>query len=188
MIMKYRILPILADLVPAAISACEGVLFDTLASCPRCGGDISDYDIRTKQFAVINDDHATKTITVKVKRFRCRVCHAVVYAHQPFYPDTRAGSPLVDLCITFASIMPYARASAYLQRIGIVVDRWSVRNYATKNIAVATTGVYGTILPVSIIALADLAAQAGTDKHLDSTDVLSACGYPSLKRSDGSGN
>ncbi|MDD3135145.1 MAG: hypothetical protein PHF57_00970 [Methanoregula sp.] len=182
---KYRILPILADLIPAIFYACDGILFDSLTSCPHCRGGIADYDVKTKHFAVVADGSSTKTITVRVKRFQCRECHAVVYAHQPFYPETRIGSPVVDLCITFASIMPYSSASTFLYKIGIIVDRWSVRNYAMKNTqSIATTGVYGIPLPVSIVTLAALTTDAGEDSRLNPSDVLSACGYPSLKKGE----
>lgn len=183
--MKYRILPILADLIPTTLSAYDGILFDALECCPHCGGSIADYDIRTKQFAVIADKNTKKIIAVRVKRFQCKECHAVVYAHQPFYPGTRIGSPVVDLCITFASMMPYARASAYLQRIGIVVDRWSIRNYARREFAIVTTEVYGTRLPRSVVNLVTLAAHTKEGSSIDPYDVLSACDNPSLKLTDG---
>jgi hypothetical protein len=180
---KYRILPILADLIPAIFYACDGILFDSLSRCPHCNGNLADYDVKIKQFAVIIEGRNTRTITVRVKRFQCRECHAVVYAHQPFYPGSRIGSPVVDLCTTFASIMPYNRASTYLHQIGLVVDRWSVRNYSIKNThKIATSGVYGIILPVSIVNLTALTTGAGEDTRLDPSDVLSACGYPSKNR------
>jgi RNA polymerase subunit RPABC4/transcription elongation factor Spt4 len=177
--MKYRILPILADLIPAAIAACDDILFDDLGCCPRCGGDVTDYDIRKKQFAVIANDQKTTTINVRVKRFRCKNCHAVVYAHQPFYPDTRTGSPIVDLCVTFSTMMPYARASEYLNRIGIIVDRWSIRNYAKKKLSVPMTKIYDTHLPNSVIAICDLLSAVKPGSQLQANDVLYACSYPS---------
>jgi len=179
---KYRILPILADLIPAIFYACDGILFDNLTCCPRCGGNLTEYDIKTKQFAVVADGSSTRTITVRVKRFQCRECHAVVYAHQPFYPDTRIGSPVVDLCTAFASIMPYGNAATFLNKIGIIVDRWSVRNYAIKNTQeMVTMGVYGTVLPLSIVTLIVLTAEVRGEKPLNSCDVLAACGYPSIQ-------
>jgi len=183
--MIYFILPILADLIPAIFYACDGILFDNLSCCPHCNGSLTDYDVKVKQFAVVTDGTSRRTITVRIKRFQCKECHAVVYANQPFYPGTRIGSPVVDLCTTFASIMPYARASTYLHRIGIIVDRWSVRNYSMKNTRrIATTGVYGTILPVSIVALAALTTEAGERGPLNPSDVLSACENPFLKKSE----
>jgi hypothetical protein len=182
---KYRILPILADLIPAIFYACDGILFDNLTCCPHCSGGLADYDVKVKQFAVVTDGSSTRTIPIRIKRFVCRECRAVVYANQPFYPGTRIGSPVVDLCVTFASIMPYNRASVYLNRIGIVVNRWSVRNYTISNTReIAMTEEYGILLPESIISLAALTTEmtgAGRKKSLHPSDVLSACGYPSLQ-------
>ncbi len=181
---KYRILPILADLIPAIFYACDGIMFDNLPYCPHCSGGLTDYDVKVKQFAVVTDGSSTRAITVRIKRFQCRECRAVVYARQPFYPGTRIGSPIVDLCVTFASIMPYNRASMYLNRIGIIVDRWSVRNYTISSTReIAMTEEYGILLPESIISLAALTTEmtgAGRKKSLHPSDVLFACGYPCL--------
>ena len=66
--------------------------------------------------------------TIQVQRMR-----AIVYADQPFYPNTRVGSPVVDsLRGTQCKDAPYSRTSTSLQQIGVNVDRWSVRNYATE--------------------------------------------------------
>ena len=116
---KYRIHPIFSDLIPTALSACDEILFDSRTSCPHCGGSLARYDVKTKHFADIIDGSNTRTITVRIKRFRCRECHAVIYADQPFYPNTRVGSPVVDLCVTLSARMPYARASTFLQQIGV---------------------------------------------------------------------
>jgi hypothetical protein len=180
---KYRIHPIFSDLIPAALSACDGILFDSRTSCPHCGGNLARYDVKTKHFADLIEGSNTKTVTVMIKRFKCRECHAVVYAHQPFYPNTRIGSPVVDLCVTLSTRMPYARAATYLQQIGVNVDRWTVRNYAMKNIRVVpTTEQYGIVLPASIISLAALTSDIGNVTSIVASDILSACGYPSSQK------
>ena len=151
--------------------------------CPHCGGSLARYDVKTKHFADIIDGSSTKTITVRIKRFRCSECRAIVYAHQPFYPNTRVGSPVVDLCVTLSARMPYSRAATYLQQIGVNVDRWSVRNYAMKNLRqIPTTEQYGIVLPVSIISLAALTSNTGIGTSIGATEVLSACGYPSSQK------
>ena len=180
---KYRIHPFFLNLIPAALSACDGILFDSRTSCPHCGGSLARYDVKTKHFAEVIDGSSTKTVTVRIERFRCRVCRAVVYADQPFYPNTRVGSPVVDLCVTLSAKMPYSRASTYLQQIGVNVDRWSVRNYAMKNLmTVSTTEQYGIVLPVSIVSLAALASDTGIGSSIEASEVLSACGYPSSQK------
>jgi len=183
---KYRLHPIFSTLIPAALSACDGILFDSHTSCPHCGGSLTRYDVKTKHFADIIDSTNTRTITVRIARFRCNECRAVVYAHQPFYPNTRVGSPVVDLCVTLSARMPYATASTFLRRIGVIVDRWSLRNYAMKNPReLPTTEQYGILLPVSIISLAALTSETRNGSSIDESDVLSACGYPSsLNKSD----
>ena len=180
---KYRIHPIFSDLISESLSACDGILFESHTSCPHCGGSLARYDVKTKHFADVIEGTSTKTITVRIKRFKCRECQAVIYAHQPFYPNTRIGSPVVDLCVALSAGMPYSRAATCLQQIGVSVDRWSVRNYAMKNlIQVPTTEQYGIVLPVSIISLAALTSDIGLGSAVGATEVLSACGYPSSQK------
>ena len=177
---KYRIHPIFSDLIPAALSACDGILFDSRSDCPYCGGSLARYDVKTKHFADLIDGSSTKTITVRINRFRCHGCHAVVYAHQPFYPNTRIGSPVVDLCVALSSRMPFARAATCLRQMGLNVDRWSVRNYAMKNSReIASTEQYGIMLPESIISLATLTSDTVNGDSIGAMEVLIACGYPS---------
>jgi len=182
---KYRIHPIFSALIPAALSVCDGILFDSRTSCPHCGSNLARYDVKSKHFAEVIEGSSTKNVTVRITRFKCRGCHAVIYAHQPFYPNTRIGSPVVDLCVTLSTRMPYARVATYLQQIGLNVDRWSVRNYAMKSFRdIPTTEQYGIVLPASIIALASLTSQMGNGTSIWASDVLSACGYPSLEKPD----
>jgi len=177
---KYRIHPIFFDLIPEALSCCDGILFESHTSCPYCGGSLARYDVKTKNFADVIEGTSTKTITVRIKRFKCRECHAVIYAHQPFYPNTRIGSPVVDLCVALSARMPYARAATYLRQMGVNVDRWSVRNYAMKNVLnVPTTEQYGIALPESIISLASLTSDTSEVNPIGASEILSACGYPS---------
>ncbi len=78
---------------PGGILSCEGIIFDSRNACPLCGGKVSGYDTKKKQFAVIQENNGVKPVQVFIRRFACRECHAVCYADEPFYPDTRAGSP-----------------------------------------------------------------------------------------------
>jgi len=179
---KYRINPIFSELIPTALYACNDILFDRCSSCPRCGGSLAGYDVKTKHFADIIEGHLTKTVIVRIKRFRCSECGMIVYADQPFYPNTRTGSPVVDLCVVLSTKMPYARAATCLREFGLNVDRWSVRNYAIKNPRhIQSTELYGILLPKSIISLAALTSNSiGTSVR--ASDVLSACGYPSSQK------
>jgi hypothetical protein len=180
---KYRILPILADLIQTTFSACDGIVFDSLTICPHCNSSLSGYDAKKKLFALLSDGDRQKGVFVWVKRFRCKGCHTIVYAHQPFYSYTRIGSPVVDLCVTLAASMPYARVSTYLEQIGVVVDRWSVRNYVLRGYpAPPTVEMFGISLPLSVISLSNRAAQIPEGSMLGPADILEACRFPSLAR------
>jgi len=170
--------PMLAALVQASLSACDGAVFSCRESCPDCGGKLSGYDTKKKKFAVIRDKTQNKTISVQVKRYTCQTCGIICFANQPFYPGTRIGSPVIDLCVTLGETMPYSRVSAYLDHMGIVVDRWSVRNYHrnTEN-KVPTVDMFGIRLPMTIISLSVLAAQCRNG--IDTEKILAACRYPS---------
>ena len=87
------------------------MVFDTSGPCPHCGGRPSGYDTRKKQFAIILEDDRKRTVRVTVRRFSCTVCGTVWCADEPFYPRTRIGSPVVDLCTTLGQTMPYTRVS-----------------------------------------------------------------------------
>lgn len=181
---KYRINPVFSELIPAALSACDGILFDSCSSCPHCGGRLAGYDIKTKHFADVIDGSGTKAIIVRIKRFRCSECGAIGYADQPFYPKTRAGSPVVDLCVVLSASMPYARAATALLQFGVNVDRWSVRNYAMKfPRKIPSAELYGIVLPVSIISLASRTLNNCSGTSIGASDILSACGYPSSQKS-----
>ena len=184
---KFRINPVFSELIPAALSACDGILFDNCSSCPHCGGIVVGYDVKTKHFADIIDGSAIKTVKVRIKRFRCSKCSTIVYADQPFYPKTRAGSPIVDLCVVPGTIMPYSRAATSLQEFGVNVDRWSVRNYAIQiPRCIPLTELYGIMLPESIISLAALTYNNGIGTSFGASEILSSCGYPSSQKSGAS--
>jgi hypothetical protein len=169
----------LADLVQMTLTSCDGVLFDQVGSCPHCGGELSGYDVRKKQFALVMEGEQKKAVNVLVKRFLCRRCGQVSLADQPFYPDTRIGSPVVDLCVTLGETMPYSRVSSCLAEMGIIVDRWTVRNYAQKNNRlIPSADMFGVRVPLSIVAISTLAAGIPEGGRLDPRAFLAACNIP----------
>ena len=183
---KRRIPPMLADLVLMTLTSCDGVVFDQCGTCPNCGGELSGYDVRKKQFAIVMDGEQKKPVSVRVKRFLCKSCGQVCLADQPFYPDTRIGSPVVDLCITLGETMPCARVSSCLLEMGIVVDRWSVRNYVQQNrIPVPAADMFAIRLPLSMVSLTTLAVGIPEGGRMDARALLAACNYPSRNKSRG---
>jgi hypothetical protein len=178
-----RIPPLLIDIIQSGLAACDGIVFDSRDACPLCKGTLSGYDTKKKQFATIKETGELHSMHVFVKRFTCRECHAICFADEPFYPDTRIGSPLVDLCRTLGATMPFNRVAAHLLHLGIVIDRGTVRNYMNRSFPeIPTTNLFGIRLPPSIISLSELAARSGEGRRIPGTEALAACGFPSAYR------
>ena len=180
---QLRIPPLLIDIVQSGLLACEGMVFDYRDTCPACGGELSGYDTKKKQFAIIKETDEQHPLHVFVKRFTCRECHAICFADEPFYPNTRIGSPLVDLCRTLGATMPFNRVAAHLLHLGIVIDRGTVRNYVNRSFPeIPTTDLFGILLPISIISLSELSFRSGEGSRIEGAEVLAACGFPSAYR------
>ena len=171
------------DIIQTAVSAFDGVTFDGLAHCPFCGGMVQGYDFRYKKFAVFEDAGCERAITVRVKRFTCRSCKKLCYADEPFYPETRIGSLLIDLYFTLSSTMPRSRAARVIGALGFRIDRSTWRNYHDRGIpAVPATEVFGIQVPISVISLSTLAARTPEGSRIKGTEALAACGFPSAYR------
>lgn len=180
---QLRIPPLLIDIVQSGLLACEGIVFDNRDACPACGGKLSGYDTKKKQFAVMREGDTRHPIHVFVKRFTCRQCHAICFADEPFYPDTRIGSPLVDLSTTLAAGMSFYRATAFMAHLGIVIERGTIRNYARRPFPeIPTNNLFGIHLPLSILSLSELAARTGEGSCIPGAEALAACGFPSAYR------
>ncbi|MCX6688702.1 MAG: hypothetical protein NTZ39_03270 [Methanoregula sp.] len=178
-----RIHPMLATIVSASLSAVDGVLFTGCAACPKCGGSLRGYDTKKKRFAVVIERDMQRSLYVYVKRFYCYSCHQLCYAHEPFYPGTRIGSPVVDMGITISATIPPNRVATYLAALGIVIDRTTCRLYAKRTFpAIPTTDVFGIRIPMSVFNLFNLVTQAGEGSRIEGAEVLAACGFPSTYR------
>jgi len=178
-----RIPPFLRDIIQSGLAACDGIVFDSRDTCPLCKGTLSGYDTKKKQFATIKETGELHRVHVFVKRFTCRKCHTICFADEPFYPDTRIGSPLVDLCRTLAAGMPFYRAMVFMNQLGIDINRGTVRNYARRPFPdIPTTNLFGIMLPLSIISLSELAVRTGEGGRIEGAEVLAACGFPSAYR------
>jgi hypothetical protein len=178
-----RIPPLLVDIIQSGLVACDGIVFDSRDTCPLCSGKLSGYDTKKKQFAVLYEKGTLQKVHVFVKRFSCYECNTVCFAEEPFYPDTRIGSPVADLCIAMAAGMPFNRTADYLWSLGIIIDRGTVRNYAQRFFPdIPMTNIFGIRLPLSIVSLSELAARAGEGSRIEGAEVLAACGFPSAYR------
>jgi hypothetical protein len=173
--------PLLINIIHAALQACEGVRFHPGSTCGTCGGPLSRYDERKKRFAVLVEEGKTCSVHVIIQRSACRDCGKISVPEEPFYPGTRIGSPVVDLCRSLSRVMPYSRVSTQLSRMDVVVDRWSVRHYAMTPLPdVPAMEVFGMQIPISIVSLSTFAGTVREPGHLDMEDVLIACNRPSM--------
>jgi hypothetical protein len=148
----------LQALVQTAFLSVEGKEFSELPACPSCGGQVGGYDWKDRKFATIIDEGEIRTIMVRVRRLRCRNCSRVSPAKAPFYQDTRIGSPVVDLCLVLSRTMTPGRTVMFMKSLGIVVDRGTVRELAGRDFPeIATTEIFGFVLPRSVISLSMVA-------------------------------
>jgi len=178
-----RIPPMLTMIVQAGLIAVDGVTFCELAACPACGGPVSGYDTRSKLFAIIRENDHERTLRVSVKRFSCKLCGRIVNADEPFYPGTRMGSPVVDLCLTLATMMPVNRTAAWLDAVDIIVDRTSCRQYVQKQAhEVPSSDLFGIRIPLSLISLSSVSSGAGKGSPVRGAEIIAACGFPSSHR------
>jgi hypothetical protein len=182
--MKLRpVQPLLSGIVNTALRACDQTEYSVHGSCKFCGGTLSGYDTRLKQFATLVDPSGEHSLEVILHRSYCRSCGKIVSPEEPFYPGTRVGSPVVDLCRAFNGSMSSGRVSVLLGQMGVRVDRWSVRGYSKKPFP-AFSGVtaFGLKIPVSILSLSSMAGLLDDTGKLDGDDVLAACNYPARFR------
>lgn len=184
--MRLRPLPpILINIIHTALLACEGARFHAGDTCPRCGGTLHGYDERHKRFAILIEDGKETVVRVIIRRSWCRACRTIINPPEPFYPGTRIGAPVVDLCRALAHTMPCGRVSTRLVQMGVEVDRWSVQSYKRLPLPPPPTiTAFGMAIPVPIISLSTLAGSAQGTDPLDMDTILEVCRYPD-RRTDG---
>lgn len=173
-----KIPSMLVGMIEIALPKLDGMVFDTVSACPHCGGKPLPHDFKKKNYAtIITSEGEEKTITVKVKRFRCDDCGALIYAEEPFYPKTRVGSAIIDLAISLSRIYTYSHTTEIMGALGIKTDKGSVRNYAKSSLPVVQTSlIYGMQLPNSFVSLMSKCASFTDD--INAEDVIVASGYP----------
>jgi hypothetical protein len=173
--------PILTGIIHTALRTCEGVRFHPGPVCSSCGSHMSGYDERKKRFAILLEDEISRPLHVIIQRSYCHNCGMIAVPEEPFYPGTRIGSPVVDLCRSLSATMPYSRVSTYLERMGVQVNRWSARHYSCTPLPeVPAVEVFGMQIPVSVVTLSSLSATVPGPGAPDMEEILAACNYPTL--------
>jgi hypothetical protein len=157
---RVTVPPMLAALVSTALASVDGMVFARHGPCPYCGGSLSGYDAKRRRFAVLIEEDTHRQIVVQVLRFRCRSCQRISSAQAPFYPDTRYGGPVVDLCVVLGKRYPFSRVARILDALGVHVDRGTVRNYAARDFGtVPFTEIFRIPVPMSVLRLSALVSE-----------------------------
>lgn len=153
--------------------------FTLLYECPYCSGPVKYHDNRKKRFATIREEDDTRrVISVQVHRYYCQKCGKLCYAKAPFYPDTKFGSPVIDLCITLSQTYPFNHTAKILHAMGVIVDRGTIRNFSERNLPrVSYAKIYSVPIPLSILYLSDLVIRSSRIYPLDEQEILKACGF-----------
>jgi hypothetical protein len=176
---QVKIPSLLITTVMVGISSLEGTLFATAKPCPLCGGKPQPYDTKKKLYVILKTPTGRKKIMVNIRRFKCKKCGNLIYAEEPFYPDTRLGSAIVDMAISLARLHSYSHTAEIMKALGIEIDRGSVRNYALSNLPIPPANfLYGMQLPNSFISLMTKEI-SGSKGSVSSGEILASSGYPS---------
>lgn len=179
---SIKIPSLVSSVVLNALSGIDGMEFTFLDHCPYCKGEIRYHDNRKKRFATITIDNEKRIINVIVTRYYCKECGKLCYAMAPFYPNTKFGSPVIDLCMTLARVHPFNHSARILQEMGVVVDRGTIRNFFSRDLPeVSYAKIYGLPIPLSIFYLSDLSSKRQQSRLVTQEDVLRVCGFPSKK-------
>jgi len=149
-----RVPPMLEALVQSGVLAVEGHVFSRRDSCPYCGGKVSGYDTKERRFAVVLEDGRKRPVNVRVRRFLCTECGQVSPAQAPFYPETRLGSPIVDLCVVLSRSMTPGRVSRVAECLSLAIDPGTIRAYSRREFPdIPSDTLFGIPVPRSLIAL-----------------------------------
>ncbi|MDU9376924.1 hypothetical protein McpSp1_15610 [Methanocorpusculaceae archaeon Sp1] len=187
--MPVKIPPMLADTIVCGIASLDKMLFAETGPCRLCGGRAAPYDTKEKIYATLHTAEGGKKITVFVRRFRCSDCGTLIYANEPFYPDTRLGSSVVDLAIALSLMHSFTHTAEIINAMGIEIDRGSVRKYALSDLPVPKINFfYGFPLPFSLFSFVGRPA-ALKNGSTAGTEILAASGFPAAYRAppDGAG-
>ena len=182
---QIKIPPMLSATINMGLSALDGVLFKDLEKCPHCGGRPMPYDTKEKQYATLITNGETRAVTVKVRRFICRDCGKLLYADEPFYPDTRVGSAVIDLALALSLKSSFSHAAVVMEALWIEINRGTVRNYALSTLPIGEISMmYGLPMPFSFISIIGRGISAA---GIRTEDILKTSGYPSRYRPSADG-
>jgi hypothetical protein len=168
------------ELIVTALYEVADMTFMDPAPCPVCNDmakkSLLAHDTIKRRFATVIEGDEKVKLSVSVKRYICKHCGQVVFARSPFYPDTRLGSPVVDLAMSLASRYSFYQTNQIMEILHISMSRSAIRALAqSRRWNIATVPLSDLLLPTSLLTLGTLANS--TPGHLTPEDVLVACGF-----------
>lgn len=167
----------LSTTLSMGLSALDGLVFKDIGKCLYCGGTPLPYDTKEKRYVTLSLGETKHTIVVKIRRYVCRDCGKLLYADEPFYPDTRIGSAIIDLALGLSQTNSLSHTAAIMQAMGIDINRSSIRNYSHSYLPMPEVStIYGFPLPNSFISLISRGISAVS---IHPSDVLKISNYPS---------
>ncbi len=174
--------PGLTSIVRKALRVCDRTEYFVHGRCRACRGPLSGYDKRLRRFAILCNDDGDYRIDVILNRSYCRECGRIWMPGEPFYPGTRMGSPVVDLCRALSRTMSCGKVATTLGQMGIRVDRWTTRSYCTPPfLPPPTIPAFSMNIPISVVSLSTLAESKDYSGHIRGDDILAACFYPTVQ-------
>lgn len=182
-LVKIKIPPMVCEIITNALESVDGARYTELERCLVCGGELRGHDYRRKKFATVLEDGRPRDIFVIVRRFRCISCGRLCYARAPFYPNTRLGAPIVDFCILNIERYPFNRISRLLEKMNIIVDRGTVRNYAALDLGpIPSVDMYGVLIPYSLLRISEPTSPAHKTSPVTGAELFRAGRFPTTHR------
>ena len=172
--------PMFGELILAALYEVSNMTFMDPTPCPVCNDaskkSLLGHDTIKRRFATVFENEEKVRLSVFVKRYTCKHCGQVIFARSPFYPNTRLGSPVIDLAMSLSSEYSFYQSSQILRMLNISMSRSAIRALAlSKTWNITTVSLSGLLLPTSLLTLGTLASTC--PGNINSEDVLAACGF-----------
>ena len=172
--------PMFGELIITALYEVADMTFMDPTPCPVCNDltkkSLFAHDTIKRRFVTIIENNERVRLSVSVKRYICKHCGKVLFARSPFYPNTRLGSPVVDLAMSLTSRYSFYQTSQIMEMLHISMSRSAISALAqSRRWNITTVPLSDLLLPISLLTLGTLANS--TPGHLTPEEVLVACGF-----------
>jgi len=177
---RIALSPMFGELIITALYEVANMTFMDPTPCPVCNDgskkSLLAHDTIKRRFVTVIEGDEKVRLSVSVKRYICKHCGQVVFARSPFYPNTRLGSPVVDLAMSLASRYSFYQTSQIMETLHISMSRSAIRALSQSRAwNITSVPLSNLLLPASLLTLGTLTNSS--PGHLTPEDVLVACGF-----------